>query len=118
MGTAGAVRWALRKQSGTTILLLNGDSYCDVNLAAFRHFHDERAAEVSLVLVPSPRPLSPAGERGRGEGSGASRFGKIWVDSHDRVKRFQEKTDMPGSAWINAGIYLLQRRLVEEIPVE
>ena len=102
LGTAGALRWALPKLSGTTILLLNGDSYCDVNLAAFHSFHDTRAAEISLVLAKVPA---------------ASRFGKVWVDSHGRVKRFREKTDMTGSAWINAGIYLLRRQLIEEIPV-
>src|SRR5438105_3788922 len=35
LGTAGAVRWALDKLSLPTILLLNGDSYCDVHLSAF-----------------------------------------------------------------------------------
>src|SRR6266404_2738975 len=78
LGTAGAVRWALRKLSAPTVLLLNGDSSCDVNLAALRYFHDERAADMSLVLVRAP---------------GTSRFGRVWVDSHGQVKRFEEKTD-------------------------
>ena len=49
---------------------------------------------------------------------GTSRFGRVWVDSHGRVQRFEEKTAMPGSDWINTGIYLLERRLIEEIPVD
>ncbi len=102
LGTAGAVRWALRRLFGTTVLLLNGDSYCDLDLAAFRNFHDERAAEISLVLASVPE---------------ASRFGTALVDHQGRVKRFQEKTDMPAGGWINAGIYLLERPLIEEIPV-
>jgi D-glycero-alpha-D-manno-heptose 1-phosphate guanylyltransferase len=102
LGTAGAVRWALSKLSGTTVLLLNGDSYCDVDLAAFRNFHDERTAEISLVLAKAPE---------------ASRFGNVRVDRHGRIKRFQEKTEMPAGGWINAGTYLLERPLIEEIPV-
>src|SRR5262249_47871132 len=74
LGTAGAVRWALRKLSGPRVLLLNGDSYCDVHLATLREFHEERSADLSLVLAKVP---------------GASRFGKVWTDSHGRVKRFE-----------------------------
>jgi len=102
LGTAGAIRWALPKLSKPTVLLLNGDSYCEVNLAAFHLFHDRRVAEVSLVLAKMP---------------GASRYGRVWADSHGRVRRFVEKTAVRGSEWINAGIYLLQRPLIEEIPL-
>ncbi|HLJ92059.1 MAG TPA: nucleotidyltransferase family protein [Gemmataceae bacterium] len=103
LGTAGAVRWGLAKLSGSTVLLLNGDSYCDVNLAEFRSFHAQRAVDVSLVLAKAPAQ---------------SRFGTVWLDCQGRVERFEEKTADTGGNWINAGIYLLERRLIEEIPVE
>jgi D-glycero-alpha-D-manno-heptose 1-phosphate guanylyltransferase len=102
LGTAGAIRWALPKLSAPTVLLLNGDSYCDVNLTVFHNFHDRCAAHVSLVLARVP---------------GASRFGKVCVDNHSRVKRFEEKTAVHATNWINAGIYLLERPLIEEIPM-
>jgi NDP-sugar pyrophosphorylase family protein len=99
--TAGALRWALLRISAATVLLLNGDSYCDVDLAAFHDFHDERAADVSLVLVRVP---------------GASRYGRVWTDSEGRLIGFREKMALSASDWINAGIYLLERPLIEEIP--
>jgi D-glycero-alpha-D-manno-heptose 1-phosphate guanylyltransferase len=102
LGTAGAVRWALSKLSGTTVLLLNGDSYCDVDLVAFRDFHAKRAAEISLVLAKA---------------SEKSRFGNVWVNRDGRIQRFQEKTERAPDGWINAGIYLLERLLIQEIPV-
>jgi D-glycero-alpha-D-manno-heptose 1-phosphate guanylyltransferase len=102
LGTAGAIRWALPQLFGPTILLLNGDSYCDVNLAVFRDFHARHDADVSLVLATVP---------------GASRFGSVWADTHGRVKSFEEKTALHGSDCINAGIYLLQRPVIEELPV-
>jgi NDP-sugar pyrophosphorylase family protein len=102
LGTGGAIRWALGKLSTPTILLLNGDSYCDVDLAAFRDFHDRRAADASLVLAKV---------------AGASRFGRVGIHASGQVNRFAEKTAVPGPDWINAGIYLLQRSLVEEIPL-
>ena len=102
LGTAGAIRWALPKLSAATVLLLNGDSYCDVNLAAFRDFHLDCAAQASLVLARTSR---------------ACRFGNVCVDSHNQVKRFEEKAAAQGTDWINAGIYLMERGLIEEIPV-
>src|ERR1700677_3864366 len=41
LGTAGAIRHALLLLTRPTVLVLNGDSYCDLDLAAFfeRHQH-------------------------------------------------------------------------------
>jgi D-glycero-alpha-D-manno-heptose 1-phosphate guanylyltransferase len=102
LGTAGAVRWALPKLSAPTVLLLNGDSYCEVDLSVFQEFHRDSAAPLSLVLARSP---------------GASRFGKVRIDGQGRVKQFDEKTPVHSTDWINAGIYLLERSLIEEIPL-
>jgi NDP-sugar pyrophosphorylase family protein len=102
LGTGGAIRWALPKLSASTVLLLNGDSYCDVDLAAFRDFHNRRAADASLALVKVAE---------------GSRFGRVVTDQNGRVIRFEEKTAVAGTDWINAGIYLLERSLIEEIPL-
>jgi NDP-sugar pyrophosphorylase family protein len=102
LGTAGAIRWALPLLSGPTLLLLNGDSYCDVNLADFRDFHAQHDSDLSLVMAKVPD---------------ASRFGGVWAEAHGRVKRFEEKSAGQGSGYINAGIYLLPRQLISEIPV-
>jgi NDP-sugar pyrophosphorylase family protein len=102
LGTAGALRWALPKLSEPTILVMNGDSYCDIDLAAFRAFHDEHSADVSLALAGV---------------TGASRFGSVWAGEDGKVTRFEEKTAVPGANWINAGIYLLKCGLIDEIPI-
>jgi NDP-sugar pyrophosphorylase family protein len=100
LGTAGAVRLALPTLAGPTALLLNGDSYCDVDLAAFRASHRRRAADVSVVLARVPD---------------ASRFGRVEVSRDGRVRRFREKEAAAGRAWINAGVYLIERRLLEAL---
>ena len=98
--TAGALRWALPGFSGRTVLLLNGDSFCDVDLAAFCGFHRRHAADASLVLA-----------RARD----ASRFGRVRTGPGGRVRRFEEKGSAPGGGWINAGVYLFDRGLIEEL---
>jgi NDP-sugar pyrophosphorylase family protein len=101
LGTGGALRLALPCLSGRTVLLLNGDSFCDVDLPAFRAFHRRHAADASLVLA-----------RARD----TSRFGRVRTGPGGRVWGFEEKGSAPGGGWINAGVYLLDRGLVEELP--
>ena len=101
LGTAGAVRWALPCLSGRTVLLLNGDSFCDIDLTGFYDFRRRHAAEASLVLA-----------RVRD----AARFGRVRVGPAGRVRHFEEKGSTAGGGWINAGIYLFDRRLLEALP--
>lgn len=101
LGTAGALRLALPYLSSPTILLLNGDSYCAASLPAFWEFHQHQAADFSLVLTSVVD---------------SSRYGRVQVDSGGRVLRFEEKCQAGGAGWINAGIYLIDRDLIQEIP--
>jgi len=103
LGTGGAVRRALPLFSASTILLLNGDSYCDVDLDAFQKFHNQCAADISLVLTHV---------------ADTSRFGTVQFAPDGRVKRFDEKGTAGGMGWINAGVYLVARPLLEEIEAE
>lgn len=100
LGTGGALRHALPYLASPTCLLLNGDSYCDVPLTAFRNFATERAADAALALARQ---------------DDCSRFGQIQVAPDGRIIRFEEKPLDGGAGWINAGIYLLKRSLIEEI---
>lgn len=100
LGTAGALRLALPYLSTPTVLLLNGDSFCNADLQRFRHSHRRRRAEVSLVVS-------------RAEDT--ARFGRVRLRPNGRVLGFREKSAAGGPGWINAGIYLLRRPLIEEI---
>src|SRR4051812_33523420 len=98
LGTAGALRLALPHLKSPTVLLLNGDSYCDVDLGAFPPAH---RGGVSMVLARVPD---------------ASRFGRVRARRDGRIILFEEKGAAGGPGWVNAGIYLLDRSLIEEIP--
>jgi D-glycero-alpha-D-manno-heptose 1-phosphate guanylyltransferase len=100
-GTAGALRAALPHFDGSTVLLLNGDSYCGINLSAFALFHRRRRADASLVLTRV---------------ADASRYGRVETTTAGRIRAFAEKESACGSGWINAGVYLLERSLIEQIP--
>ena len=100
LGTAGALRAALPLIESDPVLVLNGDSYCEVDLRAFLAWHRDRQARGSLVLVHVPD---------------AGRYGRVQVDGSDRIVHFEEKgRGDPG--WINAGVYLLARAMIDSIP--
>ena len=101
LGTGGALRLALPLLDGPELLVMNGDSFCEVDLAAAWTWHRAHGAEATLVAV---------------EVSDASRYGRVEMDAADRVRRFTEKQEDGRPGWINAGIYLLASRLVAALP--
>lgn len=103
LGTGGALRLALPLISSPEALVLNGDSFCDVPLPEFAAFHASQNAAVSLALC--------AVEDQR-------RYGGVSVDDHGAVMAFAEKADVEGPGWVNAGVYLLHRQVLESMAPE
>jgi NDP-sugar pyrophosphorylase family protein len=102
LGTAGGVRNAAHLV-GRLVLVLNGDILTDADLTAMRGAHAERGAAATIDLFPVPDP---------------SAYGLVELEASGRVRRFIEK---PSAAevttnTINAGIYLLDRALLDRIP--
>ncbi len=101
MGTAGAVRLALEKTVSDPILVLNGDSFCEVDLQELCRLHCARHARATIVLA---------------QVEDTSRFGRVQTDSSGAVTSFQEKGGAASAGWINAGVYCLNREVAENIP--
>jgi NDP-sugar pyrophosphorylase family protein len=103
LGTGGAIRLALQLISGFPALVMNGDSYCQVDLPLFLQRHSEAGAQGSLALAR-------VGD--------ISRYGAVEVGSDSRVVSFQEKGSRQGAGLINAGIYLLEGPVIEMLSAE
>ena len=100
LGTGGGLRLAADTVTSPTLLVFNGDSYCEVDLTAF--------------LTDAVRGRSPALVLSRQ--ADTSRFGRVEHGPDGRIGSFREKGESPGAGWINAGIYALPRELVMAIP--
>ncbi len=100
LGTGGALRNAAGLLSGDTVLVLNGDSYCDCNLADFISGHAANGAVAGMVLARV---------------EDVARFGAVQTNAASRVESFIEKGGQTGPGWINAGIYLMPLDLLQEI---
>jgi len=92
LGTAGALRHA---QLPSPVLVMNGDSFCEVDLPALF-----TTGAPTIVVREVPDTLAS---------------GRIEFDAAGYVTKFNEK-GQAGPGWINAGIYLLNQEALDSIP--
>lgn len=102
LGTAGAVRFALKSVETKYALVLNGDSFCSFDLDSFEDFVTERDADAAVLLTKV---------------DDTARYGSVVVDGSGKIVSFIEKSGAAGMGLVNAGVYLLKRSIIAEIPV-
>jgi mannose-1-phosphate guanylyltransferase len=103
LGTAGAIRFsadALGDELEDRFLALNGDVLTDLDLSALLNAHDERKAAATIGLHPV---------------EDASAFGLVHSDDDGAVLEFLEKTGECKPGEVNAGMYVLQRSVLDLI---
>jgi len=101
LGTGGALRHAANLVSSSSVLVLNGDSYTDADLHRFFGNHRRSGADLSVLVVPP---------------DGREDCGMVSMDPDGRLLAFQEKHRGAGQRYVNAGIYLVSRETLDEIP--
>ena len=100
LGTGGAIKQAEGLVTSERLLVMNGDSLVRADLDEVLAFHEQRAALGTIVLVRVP-------ER--------ARFGSVALREDGAIAGFAEKA-AEGTGWISAGVYLLERGVVADIP--
>lgn len=100
LGTAGAVRNAESHLSDPT-LVMNGDSYAEWDLDAIQTLMAEKRADAVMVLQRV---------------SEVARYGSVEVEKDNRVRQFVEKGTKAGAGLINAGVYLLRKDIISNLP--
>jgi D-glycero-alpha-D-manno-heptose 1-phosphate guanylyltransferase len=101
LGTAGAVKNTEHLIESDPFIVMNGDSFCPIDLREFYKFHKDKGAEVSMVVT-------------RMEGAGD--YGTIQVDEAGRIEGYEEKTGK--GAYVNAGIYCMDKKILSTIPAD
>ena len=102
LGTAGAVKLA-GEHVNRTFFVLNGDVFTDIDFTDMLRFHRENSAVATIALTHVDDP---------------TRFGVVETGADFRVQRFIEKPppDKITSHWINAGVYILEPSVLDNIP--
>ena len=98
-GTGGAVREALEHCRTADILVLNGDTYFDVDLLEMLAFHRAHQADITIAL-------KRVGDTGR--------YGAVVPGQDGRIAAFREKSHT-GAGLINGGVYAVKRGIGEQL---
>ncbi len=100
LGTGGALRLALPLLDSDPVMVMNGDSLIEADFKGYLAWFLGRPAAAALTLA-------------RVEDT--ARFGRVEMAADGTITNFQEK-GVPGPGWINAGVYLVKKAVLELIP--
>ena len=100
LGTGGALKLA-EPLISDPVLVLNGDSYVEWSLAAMLELFMAKDADMVVVLQAV---------------ADVTRYGSVTLGQGGRVVQFVEKGAASGPGLINAGVYLLRKQIVRDLP--
>jgi len=93
LGTGGAIRLAMNQVQDDEVVVINGDTFFDVDLNQLISEHRSSGASLSIALKPMRN---------------FDRFGNVVLGDKGRIAKFQEKKYCE-SGLINGGIYIVNR---------
>src|SRR5215831_2834711 len=100
LGTGGALKLA-EPLISDPVLVLNGDSYVEWSLVPMLELFTDKDADMVVVLQAV---------------ADVTRYGSVALDRDGRVIRFVEKGAAAGPGLINAGVYLVRKQIVRNLP--
>ena len=102
LGTGGGIRNAAALLDDCDqVVIFNGDVLSGHDLSAQIQFHINNKAEVTLYLTKV---------------TDARAYGCVELTADNQVKSFLEKMENPVSNLINAGCYIFNRKIIDQIP--
>jgi len=101
LGTGGALRKAGELIDDEQFIAMNGDSFFDIEFKQLISFHEEKQAVVTISLAYAET---------------IERYGQVEIGNDGEITKFIEKGNSVSSGYINGGIYILTRELINKIP--
>ena len=101
LGTGGAIKNAEALIKSPVFLVLNGDSFCDVNLQKFLNFHLDKKALVTMALTVH---------------DDCKEYGTVILGDLGLITGFYEKNGKYQDGLINTGIYLFEKKALALMP--
>jgi D,D-heptose 1,7-bisphosphate phosphatase len=99
-GTGGAL-WQARDRLADAFIVVNGDSWFDINLLGLALQALREPAATACIAV---RQLADA-----------SRYGTVVIDATGRIVGFAERPAQPGPGLVSGGVYACRRALIDEL---
>lgn len=99
LGTGGAIVKAFESTESSSVLIVNGDSFFNINLIKFSNIFTINGCGILLAL----RHMTDI-----------SRYGTVTMDDSSRIIRFDEKQCVKNGL-INTGIYIVEKKVISKI---
>jgi len=96
LGTGGGIQQAISKTTGDA-LILNGDTFLEIDLTALYHYHTSQEADLTMSLKRM---------------TDFDRYGTVSIENN-RIVRFNEKKYCENGL-INAGVYICSKAIFEK----
>lgn len=104
LGTGGAVKKTKNLLKGDSLLVMNGDSICDVDLNEFYRFHDKNNNMLSMLVVKSRMDS----EQDKGV---------VEINELNRVVAFREKAKVSKeNFFVSGGMYFMRNDIFSHMP--
>jgi D-glycero-alpha-D-manno-heptose 1-phosphate guanylyltransferase len=100
LGTGGALKLA-EPLISDPVLVLNGDSYVEWSFVSMLELFTAKDADMVIGLQAV---------------ADVARYGSVALDHDGRITQFVEKGAAAGPGLINAGVYLLRKQIVHDLP--
>ena len=94
LGTGGAISLSLQQTIGNDVLVINGDTFFDVDLAQLYSKYIVNNADLAIAL----RQVDDV-----------SRYGAVVTNEKSVMTNYLEKNASLGEGWINGGMYILRK---------
>lgn len=101
LDTGGPIKKAENLIKDKDILILNGDSFINLDLQKMLRFHKKMKKPVTIAVTKI---------------KDSSRSGQLMIDKSSIITRFEEKGRQKKEGFINAGVYIFQKRILKDFP--
>lgn len=101
LDTGGAIKLAEALIREENFLVMNGDSFLDVDLKQLVDYHLKNKALATMALA---------------EVKNAARYGVVKINKKGEIESFVEKGGTSKSKFVNGGIYVFNRKIFRYIP--
>jgi NDP-sugar pyrophosphorylase family protein len=102
LGTGGALRKAGKLIDDDQFIVMNGDSYFDIEFKQLISFHEDKQAVTTIGLAYVET---------------LERYGHVEIGNYGEITKFTEKGNSVSAGHVNGGIYILNSELINKIPL-
>lgn len=102
LGTGGATRLSLSLAADENVLLLNGDTFFDIDLKILESTHKKNNSDFTIALRKT---------------NDCSRYDVIKIDTNNRVTGFIKRNQV-NEGFINGGVFILKKNILNRMPVK